>query len=364
MLAPPKSAINLVTAGRGRPLLLARWLAFVAALVVAMVIVGGITRLTESGLSITEWKPITGAIPPLTHAQWQHEFALYQGTTEFRTVNRGMSLGDFQFIFFWEWAHRLLARLVGVAMAVPLVWFAVRRWIPAGYGWRLVALLALGGLQGAVGWWMVRSGLVGRIDVSHLRLATHLGLALFILGGLVWTACDLRELTRNPAAGPARFHRGAAMAIALLATQIIWGAFTAGLRAGYAFPTWPLMGDSFFPAGTPMLPGIRANLVDNPIVVQFIHRWWAFVAAGAMIWLGIRAMQAGARRTGATLHALVVLQILLGIATLMSGVQLWIAVAHQANAALLVVVATIAAHAVSVGGPLPRARRDANVPAG
>lgn len=349
MLAPPKSSLDLALVGRGRPAALAHWLYVVAALVVAMVIVGGITRLTESGLSITEWKPITGAIPPLNAADWQREFALYQQTTEYQTVNRGMAMADFQFIYFWEWAHRFLGRFIGVAMALPLLWFAVRRAIPVGYGWRLVALLALGALQGAVGWWMVSSGLVGRVDVSHLRLATHLGLALFILGGLTWTAADLRLLSRDAAATPARLNRLAALALAVLAVQILWGAFTAGMRAGYAFPTWPLMGDELFPAATPLAASWLANLVDNPIVVQFFHRWWAFAALGAMIWLGILARRAGARRIGPLLHLIVTVQLLLGIATLLSGVSLWIAVAHQATAAILVVVAVLAAHALSIG---------------
>lgn len=349
MLAPPKASLDLALAGRGRPGVLAHWLTIVAALVVAMVIVGGITRLTESGLSITEWKPITGAIPPLSQADWQSEFALYQQTTEYQTVNRGMSMGDFQFIYFWEWAHRFLGRFIGVAMAIPLLWFAVRRVIPVGYGWRLVALLALGGLQGAVGWWMVSSGLVGRVDVSHLRLATHLGLALFILGGLTWTAADLRRLAGDHRSSPARLDRWAVAALGALAVQILWGAFVAGMRAGYAFPTWPLMGNELFPGGTVLTANWLANLIDNPIVVQFFHRWWAFVAFGAMIWLGVRARRAGAKRVGPLLHATVTVQLMLGIATLMTGVSLWIAVAHQAVAAILVVVATLSAHAVSVG---------------
>lgn len=339
MLAPPKSPLHDNAAAFGQPQIIARWLLCVALLVVAMVIVGGITRLTESGLSITQWKPISGALPPLSMADWQREFALYRTTTEYQTVNRGMSLADFQFIYFWEWAHRLLGRLIGLAFAVPLIWFALRRAIPSGYGWRLLALLALGGLQGAVGWWMVSSGLVGRTDVSHYRLAVHLCLALFILGGLVWTARDLMALHRNPNAQPARLTRSVALVFAVLALQLLWGAFTAGLDAGFAFASWPMMGEEWFPAATPMTQPWLVNLVDNPVVVQFIHRWWAFVAAGALIWLGVRAMRSDARRAGALLHVLVLLQITLGIATLLSGVALWIAVAHQGVGALIVAAA-------------------------
>lgn len=315
-----------------------------------MVVVGGITRLTESGLSITEWKPITGAIPPLNDADWAHAFALYQRTTEYQQVNHGMTLGDFKFIFFWEWAHRLIARLIGVVFAVPLLWFALRRAIPDGYGLRLLALLALGGMQGAVGWWMVSSGLVGRTDVSHYRLAVHLCLALFILGATIWTARDLLALDRQPGRGAERLGGFGLLALLLLAIQLFWGAFTAGLNAGYAFASWPLMGNEFFPAAMPMLSPWLSNLIDNPIVVQFIHRWWAFVVFGAMIMLGIRAIRSGAKRAGIILHALVTIQLLLGIATLLTGVALWVAIAHQFVAALLVIAATICAHAIGPKG--------------
>lgn len=336
--------------GHGRPLALARWLWVVAGLIVAMVIVGGITRLTESGLSITEWRPVSGALPPLNEAEWQHQFALYQQTTQYQTVNRGMALADFKFIFFWEWLHRLLGRVIGMAFALPLAWFAVRRAIPNGFGWRLTALLLLGGLQGAVGYWMVQSGLVGRTEVSHYRLAIHLCLALFILGGIIWTAADLVAVSRDPAARPRRLSLPVALVLLILSVQLVWGAFTAGLRAGYAFPTWPLMGDALFPSGVPMLAPWTANLVDNPIVVQFVHRWWAFVTAAALLWLAMRSIAAQAQAPGIALNALLAMQIMLGIATLMTGVELWIAVAHQGVAALIVIAATVSAHAVA-GGP-------------
>lgn len=353
MLAPPKSAVETGVTGIGKPLAIARWLFAVAALVVLMVIVGGITRLTESGLSITEWKPITGALPPLTEADWAREFDLYRRTTEYQLVNRGMSMADFQFIYFWEWAHRLLGRVIGLAFALPLLWFAVKRMIPAGYMPRLVTLLALGGLQGLIGWWMVKSGLSGRTDVSHYRLAVHLNMALLILGVLVWTARDMIVLNRGAGLQPAPLRRGVMVAMLLLAVQLIWGAFTAGLDAGFAFSSWPLMGDEFFPAATPMLAPWTLNLVDNPVVVQFFHRWWAFVAAGAMLWLGIQAMRAGAKRAGIALHLLVTVQILLGISTLLSGVELWIAVAHQGVGALLVATAAWCGHAASSTAPRP-----------
>ena len=345
MLAPPRSTGFAQLSPTPRPDLLVRWLYAVAALVVTMVIVGGITRLTESGLSITEWKPVSGALPPLNAADWERELELYRRTTEYQTVNRGMSMAEFQFIYFWEWAHRLLGRVIGLAFALPLAWFAWKRMIPAGYGWRLLGLLALGGLQGAVGWWMVSSGLVGRTDVSHYRLAVHLNLALLILGLIVWTARDLARLHLDPLAPLQRLSRGGAVVLALFAVQLVWGAFVAGLNAGYAFSSWPLMGNEFFPAATPMISPWLANLVDNPVVVQFIHRWWAFVAAAGLIWLGVRAIRAGARVDGIALHLLVVVQIMLGIATLMSGMAMWIAVAHQGVAALLVIAFARCAHA-------------------
>jgi len=329
-----------------RPRALAIWLFSVAGLIVAMVIVGGITRLTESGLSITEWKPISGIIPPLTDAAWQAEFAHYKRIPEYTQINRGMTLAGFKHIFFWEYSHRLLGRLIGMAFALPLLWFAVKRRIPPGYGWRLVALLALGGLQGAIGWWMVSSGLAVRTDVSHVRLAVHLITALVLLSGLVWTALDLRNLAESRLAKPAALRPLALIALALLFSQIMFGAFTAGLNAGYAFASWPLMGDSFFPAGVPMVSPAWRNAVDNPVVVQFIHRWFAFVAAAGLVMLALRSMRSGGIVAGRVLIALLVLQILLGISTLMSGVEIGIAVAHQANAALMLIAATFAAHAI------------------
>ncbi|WP_085810220.1 COX15/CtaA family protein [Sphingomonas sp. TZW2008] len=329
-----------------RPRSLARWLYIVAALIVAMVAVGGITRLTESGLSITQWKPISGIIPPLNDAQWQAEFANYQRIPEYQQINQGMTLAGFKSIFFWEYVHRLLGRVIGLAFALPLLWFAVRRQIPRGFGWRLTVLLMLGGMQGAIGWWMVASGLSERTDVSHIRLATHLSAALLILGGIVWTALDLRNLAANPLARPARLHWLGGFALAMLALQIVLGAFTAGLDAGYAFSSWPLMGNAFFPADAPMLAPAWRNVVDNPVVVQFVHRWFAFAAAGAFVWLAMAARRRGAVNAWGAVILLVGLQIVLGIATLLSGVEIVVAVAHQVNAAILLIAAVAAAHAL------------------
>lgn len=324
-----------------RPRAIAWWLLSVAALVFLMVVVGGITRLTESGLSITEWKPVSGALPPLTHAQWEHAFALYQQTTQYQTMNRSMTLGEFQFIFFWEFIHRLLGRVIGLAFALPLLWFWLKRQIPQGFGWRLVALLALGGLQGAIGWWMVVSGLAGRTEVSHYRLAVHLMTALFIMAGLIWTALDLLQLSRNPAARPARLLPKAALLLGVLAIQILLGAWTAGLRAGLAASDWPLMNGRFFPEVSPDWPH---NMANDPFLVQWEHRWWAWIAVAALVVLARMARKID-RPASIALHSAFGIQIILGIATVMTGVNLEIAVLHQAVGALVVAAATWCAHA-------------------
>lgn len=330
---------------RSAPRAIARWLLIVAALVFCMVVVGGITRLTESGLSITQWKPISGAIPPLTHDQWMEAFRLYQQIPEYREINRGMSLSQFQFIFFWEWVHRLLGRVIGVAFALPLLWFAWKRTIPEGYGWRLTALLALGGLQGAIGWWMVESGLSERTDVSHYRLAVHLLTALFIMGGLIWTALDLRALARHPGARPARLRPFALAVLLALLVQLMFGAFTAGLDAGYVSNSWPLMNDRLVPEGISWAGSLWATLSSDPYLVHFIHRWWAWVAALLLVLLARRAKRAGQRGASMALHAAVGTQIILGIATVLTGIALPLAVLHQAVGALVVAAAAWAAHA-------------------
>lgn len=325
-----------------RPLAIANWLFAVAALVFLMVVVGGITRLTESGLSITEWKPISGTLPPLTRADWEEAFLLYQATPEYQQINRGMSLAEFKFIFFWEWVHRLLGRVIGLAFALPLLWFAVRKQIPAGYGPRLIALLALGGLQGAVGWWMVVSGLSERTDVSHFRLAVHLMTALFILGGLVWTALDLRRLAARPGGSPARLRLPVAGLLAVLAVQILFGAWAAGLNAGLAARDWPLMNGRLLPdVGADPL----AALANDPFLIHWVHRWWAWVAVLALVLLARMARGAGDRRASIAIHTAFGVQILLGIATVMTGVNIVLAVLHQAVGALVVASAAWGAHA-------------------
>ncbi len=329
-----------------RPAAISHWLLTVAALVFAMVVVGGITRLTESGLSMVRWEPISGAIPPTTPEAWDAEFDAYKATPEYQKINRGMSLAEFKNIFFWEYVHRLLGRFIGLAFALPLLWFAWKRAIPRGYGWRLTLLLALGGLQGFIGWWMVASGLVDRPEVSHIRLATHLLLALLIFGGLIWTALDLGNLARHPSSRPAGLTVTAAWLLSILGLQLLFGAYVAGLDAGYAYNSWPKMGEEWFPSETPMLEPFVTNFVDNPIVVQFVHRWLAWLVAAAALLLAARAWARGFELRAAAVVAAVTLQIALGVATLLSGVELWIAVAHQAMAALLIAAIVAAAHAL------------------
>jgi cytochrome c oxidase assembly protein subunit 15 len=327
-----------------RPGPISHWLLAVAALVFAMVVVGGITRLTESGLSMVRWEPISGAIPPTTPEAWDAEFDAYKASPEYQKINRGMSLREFKNIFFWEYVHRLLGRFIGLAFALPLAWFAWKRAIPRGYGPRLILLLGLGGLQGFIGWWMVASGLVDRPEVSHIRLAVHLLLALLIFGLLIWTALDLRRLADDPSARPAKLPVVAAWALSLLGLQLLFGAYVAGLDAGYAFNSWPKMGGEWFPSGTPMLQPFITNLVDNPVVVQFVHRWLAWIVAAAALLLAARAWGRGLETGAALLVGAVGLQIGLGIATLLTGVELWIAVAHQAMAALLLASMVATAH--------------------
>lgn len=329
-----------------------RWLLFVAALVVLIVAVGGITRLTESGLSITQWKPLTGAIPPLTEAQWQAEFDRYKQIPQYLDVNgpAGMTLAQYKFIYFWEWFHRLLGRVIGLAFALPLAWFWYKRTIPGGYKPRLLALLALGGLQGVVGWWMVSSGLSPEaLDrVSHYRLAAHLLVALTTLGGLVWTALDLKALERGEPR--AALTPVGTAALLILFVQLFMGAMVAGLRSGvvagggwFSADAWPLMQGSFFPEGVEWAGGVLHALVNDPYLTHFIHRWWAWVVVAVLVVLARRIRERD-RAASIVLHSAFGTQVILGVFTVWSGVALWLAVAHQLCGALLVGATVWGAH--------------------
>lgn len=343
-----------MTAANPRPLALARWLFTVAALVVFIVAVGGITRLTESGLSITEWKPVSGVLPPLNEVQWQKAFDDYKQIPQYIEVTgpAGMTLADFKFIFFWEWVHRLIARIIGLAFALPLAWFWIKGAIPKGYHGRLVALLALGGLQGTVGWWMVSSGLSADVRVSHFRLATHLLVALFTLGGLVWTALDLRALARGQ--DRSRLSPFTAFALAALALQLFFGALVAGMRAGYVagsgwfnWDAWPLMQGRFVPEGIDWAAGQVHALLNDPFLTHFVHRWWAWAVVAILVIMG-RKLRPVDRRASIVLHAVFGTQVLLGISTVMSGMALWLAVAHQLVGALLVASTVWGAHVLGL----------------
>ena len=340
------SASPPVETAISRPNALITWLMCVAGLVFAMVVVGGITRLTESGLSITEWKPITGALPPLNEASWLSEFEKYKQIPEYTQINgpAGMTLAEFKFIYFWEWIHRLLGRVIGLAFALPLAWFWVKKAIPAGYKPRLLALLALGALQGTIGWWMVSSGLSARTDVSHYRLAVHLLTALTILGGLVWTALDLQALAKDPLARPVKMTGYAAIVLTILFIQLLIGAWVAGLNAGYVANTWPLMNDRFYPEGVDTTQGVFFALVNDPYLTHFVHRWWAWVAVAALLLLARRVKKAGVRGASVAIHSTYGIQIILGIATVMTGVNIVLAVSHQAVGALVVASAVWGAH--------------------
>ena len=327
-----------------RPLALARWLFVVAGLVFAMIVVGGITRLTESGLSITEWKPISGAIPPLTQDDWQRAFDLYKQTPEYRQINgpAGMDLPGFKFIFFWEWAHRQLGRLTGLAFALPLAWFAWKRAIPRGFGARLFALLLLGGAQGGLGWYMVVSGLTERTDVSHFRLSAHLLLALFLLAALIWTALDLRRLALARE-GPARLTAPAGWAFAILFIQLLLGAWVAGLNAGYVASDWPTMQGRLYPDGVDWSPGPLFAVTHDPYLLHFLHRWWAFIVVAALVVFARQVKPLG-RKASIAIHSAFGTQILLGIAVVMTGMNLTLAILHQAVGALVVASVSWGAH--------------------
>jgi cytochrome c oxidase assembly protein subunit 15 len=323
---------------RAQPRAIAAWLLGVAALVFAMVVVGGITRLTESGLSITRWDVVSGTLPPMSQAEWQAQFDLYRQSSQYQLMNRGMDLAAFKGIFFWEYVHRLLGRLIGLAFALPLAWFWITGRIPAGYKPRLLALFALGGLQGAIGWWMVASGLVERTEVAPERLAVHLSNALIIMAGCIWTALDLRD---GDAARDDRPQAWVWPLTVLLIVQIVWGAFTAGLRAGHASDSWPLMFGQLVPAG--VLAG-AAGLINDPVTVQFVHRSLAWAIAVAVLLVAWRLWRAGAGVRALALGGLVLVQFVLGVAVIVNHVPISLGVAHQAGAALLVAATTWAAH--------------------
>lgn len=313
------------------------WLYFVCLLVFAMVIVGGATRLTNSGLSITEWKPIHGIIPPLTHAQWMEEFDKYRQIPEYQLVNKGMSLLQFQFIYWWEWAHRFLGRIVGVVFFVPFVYFWASGKLENRLKPRLLVLLALGGLQGFIGWWMVSSGLTERVDVSQYRLAVHLTLACIIFAYALWMARGLAPHSANYA--PPALAVLAPVVVLFTLLQIFLGALVAGLDAGLSYNDWPTMDGRLVPVGLFQLEPVWRNFFENTMTVQFVHRVSAYLLVALIFvqWLVSRAPSTPAphRIRALILLWLAMAQATLGILTLVWMVPLPLALAHQAGAAIL-----------------------------
>jgi heme a synthase len=327
-----------------RPNAVANWLFTVAALVFSMVVIGGITRLTESGLSITEWKPLTGAIPPLSAADWAAAFDKYKHSSQFVLMNAGMDIAAFKHIFFWEYFHRLMGRIMGAAFALPFLYFLIRRAIPKGFTWRLLLLFVLGGAQGGIGWLMVASGLTNRVNVQPAMLAAHLTMALFLLSALLWTALDLKQIARHSRAVPANLRFFPATVLTLLFLQIFFGAITAGLRAGHVSNTWPLMNGQFVPEGIENHGTLWMTLTSDPFLIHFIHRWWAGIVVAALILLARRVKAAGERRASIAIHSAFGVQIILGVMAVLSGVNIIVAVLHQAVGALLVASTVWGAH--------------------
>jgi len=336
------------------------WLYAVATLVLVMVLVGGGTRLTESGLSITEWKPVVGVLPPLGEAQWQAAFEKYQAIPQYQALNQGMSLDAFKTIYWWEWTHRLLGRVVGVAFLLPFLWFLWRGWVGAGLRGQLWLVFGLGALQGAVGWWMVASGLTERTEVSQYRLATHLVLACAIYVAMIWTA---HRLSARPARLlPTRIRYGAMALLILVLAQIYLGAIVAGLRAGYIYNTWPLIDGALIPDAARLFlitPAWR-NFFENTLTAQFDHRILAyaiFVCALLHALDVARTVKQGwVPVSAAVLAAAVTLQATLGIWTLLWRAPLTLALAHQAMAMLVLTIATT--HAALVARRRAVARED------
>jgi heme a synthase len=321
------------------------WLIGVAALIALMVLVGGATRLTESGLSIVEWKPVTGTLPPLTDAQWHEAFEGYKKIPQYRELNAGMTLAEFKTIFWWEWSHRLLGRFIGVAYLLPLLYFLWRGALGAELKRRLWLIFGLGALQGAVGWWMVASGLTQRTEVSQYRLAAHLILALVIFAAVVWT---VRRTNVRPAViAASRLKLFSRLLLGLTFLQIYFGALVAGLRAGRAYNTWPTIDGAFIPSAERLFfeqPWWR-NLFDNVLTVQFEHRMTAYLLLAVALWHAIdatRARAAGAVVGGAwSLVAAVLLQAVLGILTLLNQVPIDLALSHQAVAIVVLTIAVV-----------------------
>jgi heme a synthase len=334
----------------------AAWLLACCALVFAMVVVGGITRLTHSGLSIVEWQPIVGAVPPLDDAQWEEAFAKYRATPEFRLRNADMTLAGFKGIFWWEYVHRLLGRVIGLVFLVPFAWFVYRRAITGSLAWKLGAVFVLGGLQGALGWYMVKSGLVDDPRVSSVRLAAHLGMAFVIYGVMFWIALGLMNPVRLPASDSARRRAGALVAIVFV--MVLSGALVAAIRAGLAYNTWPLMNGHWVPPEILAVEPWWRNFLDNMATVQFMHRTIAVlvVLVTLIVWARVQREPPNARARGWShvLLAAALAQASVGVATLINQVPLLLAALHQAGAVVVFTCALGVRHALRQAPQLHR----------
>ncbi len=342
-----KQAAPIVKKAKGVPRkAIIIWLGTIFLMLLAMIAVGGLTRLTDSGLSITEWKPITGAIPPLSPEDWAVEFGKYQASPEFQIQNHAMNIEEFKGIFWWEWGHRLLGRLIGVVWAIGFLWFLARKQIPTSYTGKFLGLGVLGGLQGALGWWMVSSGLTGRmVDVASYRLALHLGLAFVILGLITWYVLSLRKSGAELLQARRRREGGlmafSTVLLAVLFVQILLGGLVAGIDAGRSYPTWPDMAGEFLPSESFGYTPLWSNFFENPALVQFNHRLMGYIAfaLGLALWWKSRKSPVAATRGAFALMAVMMLaQVALGIFAVLYLARLDIALTHQLGAVALFVL--------------------------
>lgn len=330
-------------AGQGARGMIRGWLMVLFALVVVMIAVGGLTRLTDSGLAITEWKPVTGALPPMSEAAWVEEFDKYRAIPEYQLQNKGMTMSAFKVIYWWEWGHRQLGRVIGLVWAVGFVYLAATRKIPTGWTGRLLFIGALGGLQGFIGWWMVSSGLEeGMLDVASYRLATHLGLAFVIFGFIAWYIYSLgrsqADLLQARRSGDASLVRFSTILVTFAFVQIIIGALVAGIDAGRAYPDWPLMAGGFLPPEPLSLRPVWRNFFEDAGLVQFMHRMAGYLLFVFAVFVWVRARRSANEHTRFTFNlvmAVMLLQVVLGIITVIYSAPWHIAIVHQFGAVIL-----------------------------
>ena len=323
--------------------LLITWLLIVTGLIFIIIVIGGITRLTGSGLSMVDWRPLMGSIPPITKEQWLTTFNLYKSYPQYNIINPTMTLLEFKFIFFWEYLHRMIARLIGLALLIPYIIFSIQKKIPKWLNKRVIIMILLVLIQGIIGWYMVKSGLVNRPEVSHYRLATHLVTALILLQYIIWTILDLKKQQTNNKHPLAKHILIWSIGIII---QIIYGAFTAGKKAGWGYNTYPKMGESWLPEAAHMYPSLLGNILENPIMIQFIHRHLGVILGIFLIIIWIKIIKAKTNNTNFKIIAtvvltLLILQILLGIFTLIYKIPILLAILHQLTGSFLLSSITI-----------------------